>query len=411
MSLTTEEAVNHLLALAPSLDEQVAAALPGLFEDAVDAGATLDLLDSGTSISLRWMVAGAWTSVLLVRTGTWDRVEINGSRVGRRARVTTIAERALGRALPRHGGSDSQLPSYDLAALALVDSQVALREAFEEIGAAALQSMLDEEDGLPRVPWSEDDLAVLRSVLHPDLVVVMDHLARTSPERTSMAELGAVISRSGRGVSSLFGSLSGSVRSRFGRHNWPFQGEETPKAWLYWMEPEQARAWRAASKRPGPGDASNSRDRRPTLTEVNEVLHVSGLWSSYGVVADVLGRPGAARALANENWSQDRGRIARKSGLTESTDSDREREWRDQHPAEIAVHEAFGYVLDRPWPREWFASEDDILMLLGRKPATAALRLRLDERLTAIASAADAIGDPHVRQAVDQLRHLLGSLN
>ena len=61
-----------------------------------------------------------------------------------------------------------------------------------------------------------------------------------------------------------------------------------------------ARWLKLADREDGLGDM---RSHMPisSLTSVNDALYVSGLWTNYGTVADVLERPGAARALANEN--------------------------------------------------------------------------------------------------------------
>lgn len=408
MSLTVEEAAEHLLEVGTDLTPDIADAVGILLRDAVDSGAELDRASSGSSVSLRWIVAGTWTSLLLVYTEKWQCIEVNGPRTGRGAEVTSAAERALARALPPYGGTPGQRPSYELAALELADSRVALREAFEEIGSAALSSMLGYKSELPRTPWRVEELSQLRMAAHADTVALIDQLATASPQRMTLNELGEPIGRSGRGVAALLGSLSGMVRARFHRENWPFQVEKTAAGWHYWMEKDQALLWsRSASDQLDVVPSS----AYPTLTEVNEVLHVSGLWSSYGVVADVMGKPGAARALANANWNQGRGRIARQSGITESEDSEKEQAWRDSHPDEVAVHEAFGYVLDKPWPREWVASADEIRMMLSLQPSTAALRLRLEQRLRTIVAAAERVDDAAVWQVVDELRALIQRLS
>jgi hypothetical protein len=406
MTLTSDEAVEYLLGLAPDLDPRTAEALPELFEDALDAGAALEVLDSGTSVSIRWIVAGSWTPLLLVYAGKWDCIEVNGRRSGRVERVTAAAERALNRALPPYGGSPGGRPSYELAALQLPDSRLAVREAFEEIGAAALDSMRADEGELPRRLWTVEELAALRGNLHRDLIAVLDRLAAESPNKSSMAELGEPLGRSGRGVSALLGTLSGQVRSRFGRTNWPCHGEPAPGGWLYWMETEQARDWTAAATgSPNPPGA-----RYPTLEEVNEVLHVSGLWSSYGTVGEVMGRPGAARAIANENWAHGRGRIARQSGITESSDGEREQAWRAAHPDEVAVHLAFGYQLDKPWPREWYADASEIRMLLQLQPPSRLLITKLNDRLGALEAVGASHADGVVQQAAVELRALVRAL-
>jgi hypothetical protein len=147
----------------------------------------------------------------------------------------------------------------------------------------------------------------------------------------------------------------------------------------------------------------------PTLTSINEVLHISGLWTNYGTVADVLGRPGAARALANENWGQSRGRIARADGMPESEDQDREQAWRDTHVDEMRVHTAFGYVFDKPWPQDWWVGVSELQMLLGEMPSSAALRIKVGKRLDTLLAAADKAGydDDVLWTAVDELRALI----
>lgn len=154
------------------------------------------------------------------------------------------------------------------------------------------------------------------------------------------------------------------------------------------------------------------RARMATLTEVNEALFVSGLWAAYGTVAEALRRPGAARALAQENWGQSRGRIARQDGITESADRDKELEWRAANPDVLHVDAAFGYVLDKPWPQEWAVTAPELSMLLGEMPSSAALRIKLGKRLDTLLAVADRAGyeDEVLWQAVDDLRALIARL-
>ncbi len=150
----------------------------------------------------------------------------------------------------------------------------------------------------------------------------------------------------------------------------------------------------------------------PTLTEVNEVLYVSGLWASYGTVAEALGRPGAARAIANENWAQGRGRISRADGVAESEDREKELAWRATHADVMHVHRAFGYPEDRPAPQELAVTVPELLMLLGEMPTSAGLRLKLGQRLDTLLAAADRAGfdDDVLWTAVDDLRALIARL-
>lgn len=267
MIISTQQAVEHLSALDPHLADKVKSALRTLFDDALDSGATIELLGSETAVSLRWLVAGAWTSLLLVYTGKWECIEINGPRSGRGARVTSAAERALSRALPLYGGTPGQRPSFELTALALPDSQQALREAFEAIAAAAFDSGLGDETRLPSRPWTTTELTLLRGSVNADLIAVLDRLAELAPKRCSMAELGADVGRSGRSVAALLGSFSGTVRSRFERSNWPLHVEQTPAGWDYWMESDEAEAWRASWV---PGQPPSRRSGRGQLAELIE---------------------------------------------------------------------------------------------------------------------------------------------
>lgn len=149
-----------------------------------------------------------------------------------------------------------------------------------------------------------------------------------------------------------------------------------------------------------------------SLTEVNEALFVSGLWAAYGTVAETLGKPGAARAIANENWGQGRGRISRADGVAESEDREKELAWRETHADVMHVHRAFGYADDRPAPMEWVVTVPELMMLLGEMPTSAGLRIKLGKRLDELLVVADRAGyqDEVLWAAVDDLRALIARL-
>ena len=253
MTLTTQEALELLVADVADLDQRVLDALPELLEAAVARGATLGKTDSESAVSLQWPVAGAVVSVLLVYTDKWNCIELNAPRAGKGAEVATRAERALLRALPQQGGKIGHRPSFSLDALALKDSQVALTEVFDEIAEASFDSSIGYKSGLPRYPWTVEDLRALREVVHPDSVALMDHLATVSPDRLALAEISPVVGRSARSLAALLGTFSGMVRARFDRENWPFSVLKESTGWVYWMEPSQRDAWIAsgASNEPG----------------------------------------------------------------------------------------------------------------------------------------------------------------
>jgi len=247
MSLNKHEAMALLRGTAIDLDQRVLDALPGLLDDAMARGATLGSTGSDSAVSLEWPVAGAVVSVLLIYTDKWKCIELNAPRSGRGSGLAARTERALLRALPQHGGTIGSRPSFDLSALALKDSQLALADVFDEIAAASFDSSLGYESGLPRLPWSPDELRRLRAVANPGCITLMDRLAAVSPEQSTLAELSPVVGRSARSLAALLGSLSGMVRARFERENWPFNVKQKPAGgWVYWMDERQAIAWHAA---------------------------------------------------------------------------------------------------------------------------------------------------------------------
>jgi hypothetical protein len=253
MTLTPQEALELLIGDVADLDQRVVDALPDLLEAAITRGATLGKTDGESAVSLQCPVAGAVVSVLLLFTGRWKCIEMNAPRAGRGTEVATRAERALLKALPQKGGKIGDGPSFTLDALVLKDSQVALIEVFDEIAEASFDSSMGYKSGLPRYPWTVEDLRALRKVVHADSLALMGHLAMVSPDRMSLSELSPVVGRSARSLAALLGAFTGMVRARFGRENWPFSVVKEDTGWVYWMEPSQGDAWIASGGSNGPG--------------------------------------------------------------------------------------------------------------------------------------------------------------
>lgn len=124
---------------------------------------------------------------------------------------------------------------------------------------------------------------------------------------------------------------------------------------------------------------ANDRERR-----LLEAVFVSGLWASYGDVAELLGT--GARAYAMGTWNRPgRSRLARQNGDSWSTDIEKERRYQamDRNRDADAVSVAFGYDMrigGRPFPQKWRATVSDMRMLLGEQVATSALKERVEAR-------------------------------
>ncbi len=132
--MNRDDLVDRLTTAAQEfLGASVVAALPTLVDDAVANGAVPELTEGGGAVSLRWPVGDRLVPVILVYVNEYASVELNAPRLGDTARLADQAERALRRAMPQKGGTLGQRPNFDISALALRDTQVALCEVFETI--------------------------------------------------------------------------------------------------------------------------------------------------------------------------------------------------------------------------------------------------------------------------------------
>jgi hypothetical protein len=154
----------------------------------------------------------------------------------------------------------------------------------------------------------------------------------------------------------------------------------------------------------------------PTMAELATATAVSGLWMSYGDAAEAMGRgQSAARSVGQEAWSYMSG-FARADGKTdEAGDQGRRDRWVAENQNAVALGRMLGHEPGTDRPMSLRISAVEALMLLGKVPSTANLRLKVQERLDTLLAAVDTLSgdEPHYEAAwerVDAMRLMLHRL-
>jgi hypothetical protein len=158
-----------------------------------------------------------------------------------------------------------------------------------------------------------------------------------------------------------------------------------------------------------PGPHWGEADHR--LRHIGDALNASGLWASYGDVAEATGW-GHGRSVANLNWEAGY-RFADRHGYAEGGPEDREQRWTRVNVAEHAANLAFGYLPNVQAPTAWRAGIADLRRLGGYEPMNDRLAERLHRRLGLVSSIASDPSHPYAvpagKAAVD-LAALIGRL-
>ncbi|MGE0227997.1 MAG: hypothetical protein AB7I38_05455 [Dehalococcoidia bacterium] len=115
-----------------------------------------------------------------------------------------------------------ELKPYEVAGQRLIDANRIIPVAEEEIYRLRRRERTAEVARLVSIPWTEEDIARLRSaVTNPSVRLLVDLLAA---DPTASISFTVLVERSGRSIGQVRGdlaSLTALIKSQFGRSNWP----------------------------------------------------------------------------------------------------------------------------------------------------------------------------------------------